>query len=58
LGDRGKLLDNIDEMIRFVRASESKKEVSQIGLFDMDNSYKDTLIFKKTKAMSYEEKLF
>ncbi len=58
LGDRGKLLDNIDEMIRFVRASESKKEISQIGLFDMDNSYKDTLVFKETKAMTYEEKLF
>ncbi len=58
LWDRWILLSNIDEIIRFMRASENKKEVLQIGLFDMDESYKDILMFKNTKMMTYEEKLF
>jgi hypothetical protein len=41
-----------------MRANENKKEVLQIGLFDIDESYKDVLMFKNTKKMTYEEKLF
>lgn len=35
LGERGAMQDNIEDIIRFSRAKEEKKESSQIGLFDM-----------------------
>gem|GEM_PF-782877 len=58
-GERKKLFESVDNMIRYSRALEKKKESSQIGLFDMSESiYKDTLELVETKPFNYEQKLF
>jgi len=59
-GERKTLYDNIEDMIRFSRNEEKKKESSQIGLFDMGMGEFDEK-FHLTPAQrpfSFEEKLF
>lgn len=60
LSERNALLDNIEEIIRFSRTKEEKKESSQIGLFDMmgDTQDSEKLVLKATRAHSFEETLF
>ncbi len=57
--ERNMLLSSIDNMIRYSRALEKKKESSQIGLFDMSEStYKESLQLQQVKPFTYEQKLF
>jgi DNA polymerase III alpha subunit len=58
-GERKKLIENIENMARYSKSFEKKKESSQIGLFDMaQSSYKETLELEDKRPFSYEEKLF
>ena len=58
-GDRATLLANIDEIIRASKNEEKKKSSSQIGMFDTGMSdFDDSLVLKKEKPFSYEQKLF
>ena len=59
-GERKTLFDNIEDMIRFSRNSDKKKESSQIGLFDMGmTDYEEIFHLSPSSAtMNYEEKLF
>lgn len=60
LGERWALLDNIEEIIRFGKAQEEKKESQQIDLFDMmwEEQGAKVLEISPTRKHSFEEKLF
>ena len=54
---RKQMFQGIEEMIRFCRKDEKKKESSQIGLFDESDDFEEKLELKETKEFSYEELL-
>ncbi len=58
LWDRWLLFDNLEEILRFSKSLDNKKETNQIGLFDFSWDYEEKLILKKSKWFSYEETLF
>ncbi len=59
LWERRQLFENIDELIRYSKSFEKRKDSNQIGLFDFwDASFSDLLDLKKVKPFNYEEKLF
>ncbi|MDR1945458.1 MAG: hypothetical protein LBQ59_05400 [Candidatus Peribacteria bacterium] len=52
------MFESIDEMIKFSRRDERKKETSQIGLFDNSSDFKDKFELVNCEDFSFEEKLF
>lgn len=53
-GERGQLFKNIENIIKYSRADEKKKETNQIGLFDhIEDS--NNLELDKTQPYSFEE---
>lgn len=58
LWDRWELFENLEEILRFSRTSENKKDSQQIWLFDLSGDYEEKLNLKTSKWFSYEEKLF
>ena len=54
---RKQMFESIEDMIRFCRKDEKKKETSQIGLFDNSDEFEDKLELKETGEFSYEELL-
>ncbi len=57
--ERNTLLQSVDDMIRYSRAQEKKKESSQIGLFDMSEStYKEDLELTQAEPFTFEQKIF
>ncbi|MFA5917367.1 MAG: DNA polymerase III subunit alpha [Candidatus Gracilibacteria bacterium] len=59
LGERSEVYYNMDDILRFAKGNESKKDTMQIGLFDMNNSgYEENLVLKNKEQIRYEEKLF
>ncbi len=59
LWDRSEVYYNMEDILRFAKWNESKKNTLQIGLFDMNNSnYEENLILKNKEQIRYEEKLF
>lgn len=57
LWERNAMYSSIDEMIRFCRKDEKKKETNQIWLFDNSEEFEETLELKKVENFSFEEKL-
>jgi len=59
LWDRSEVYYNMEEILRFAKWNESKKNTMQIGLFDMNNSeFQENLVLKNKTEIRYEEKLF
>ncbi len=58
LGERSTLLENVDNMIRFSRQKDQKKETSQIGLFDMGGWQDEWLHLISAKKLPFEQILF
>lgn len=57
LWKRKQMYESIDEMIKFCRRDENKKETNQIGLFDNSSSFEDKLELVNSWDFEYEEKL-
>jgi DNA polymerase-3 subunit alpha len=59
LWDRWILYHNIDEILRFARWNDNKKDSNQIWLFDaIDSEYEDKILLSNVDSFTYEEKLF
>ncbi|MDR0771712.1 MAG: hypothetical protein LBF15_01210 [Candidatus Peribacteria bacterium] len=57
LGNRRQMFLGSEEMSKFSRRDERKKETNQIGLFDNSEDFKDKLELKECEEFSFEEKL-
>ncbi|MDD3793343.1 MAG: DNA polymerase III subunit alpha [Candidatus Gracilibacteria bacterium] len=57
LGVRKQLFSSIEDMIKYSRRDEKKRETSQIGLFDNSSDFEDKLELIKCEDFSYEERL-
>ena len=57
LAERWQLLASIQEMIKFAKKDEKKKQTNQIGLFDNSDIFEEKLELKEVSPMTFEEKL-
>ncbi len=59
LWERSEVYYNMEDILRFAKWNENKKNIMQIGLFDMNNSeFQENLILKNKDQLRYEEQLF
>lgn len=54
---RKQMFDSIEEMIKFCRRDERKKETNQIWLFDNSEDFEEKLELNDSEEFSFEEKL-